>query len=43
MTADRHGPRPQWQGSVWTLDHLFWIDLALATPPQLARAEGSSG
>jgi peptidoglycan/LPS O-acetylase OafA/YrhL len=19
-----------WQGSVWTLDHLFWVDLALA-------------
>ena len=21
-----------WQGSVWTLDHLFWVDLALARP-----------
>ena len=21
-----------WQGSVWTLDHLFWVDLALGRP-----------
>ena len=30
-----------WQGSVWTLDHLFWVDLALGPGRRLPAGRRS--